>query len=176
MTVKLTCPVCDRAEIEGNICPNCETDLTPIRQLQELPEVAVKPPPIAQAGWQKNTSQLILAIAIIMLLLGMVLGVSFDAQLARQPAPIESAKVSRTSLFVPGLNKSRTDKRNRRLCGGFYYSVQRGDSLSRIARKFYGDWKRWPELVAANPNLKGRENQIEVGEIVFVNSLPEYCP
>ncbi len=35
----LTCPVCDRPEIADNICPNCETDLTLIRMLVELPIV-----------------------------------------------------------------------------------------------------------------------------------------
>lgn len=173
MTVKLTCPVCDRPNIEGNICPNCETDLTPIRQLQELPEVAVQSAPIPQPDWRKNTPRLIFAIAIIMLLLGVTIGASFETQVSQQPAPIKSVQISRPSPFIPFLNKSA---KNRQLCGGFYYSVQRGDSLSKIARKFYGDRKRWSELVAANPDLKGRENQIEIGEIIFVKNLPEYCP
>ncbi|NEP47143.1 MAG: peptidoglycan-binding protein, partial [Okeania sp. SIO2H7] len=37
MTLKLTCCVCDRPGIEGNICPNCETDLSMVRMLMELP-------------------------------------------------------------------------------------------------------------------------------------------
>ena len=97
MTVKITCPVCDRPNIEGNICPNCETDLTPIRQLEELPEVAVKSAPIPQPNWRKNTSQLILAIAIIMLLLGVTIGASFETQVSKQPAPIKSAQITRPS-------------------------------------------------------------------------------
>ncbi|MEB3886226.1 LysM peptidoglycan-binding domain-containing protein [Lyngbya sp. CCY1209] len=173
MTLKITCPVCDRPNIEGNICPNCETDLTPIRQLQELPEVAVQPAPIPQPNWRKNTSQLIVAIAIIMLLLGVAIGASFETQFAKKSAPIETVKIARSSPFIPFFNKSQ---KNRQLCDGFYYSIQKGDSLSKIARKFYGDWQRWPEIVAANPNLKGRENKIEVGEIIFVKNLPEYCP
>jgi C4-type Zn-finger protein len=39
MTTKLTCPVCDRSEITTHICPNCETDLSAIRLLAELPVV-----------------------------------------------------------------------------------------------------------------------------------------
>jgi hypothetical protein len=34
---KLTCPVCDRIDIEGDICPNCETNLESVRILMELP-------------------------------------------------------------------------------------------------------------------------------------------
>lgn len=39
MNKKLSCPVCDRQEIVESICPNCETDLSPLRMLEELPEV-----------------------------------------------------------------------------------------------------------------------------------------
>ena len=37
MKTHLTCPVCDRQEIEGDICPNCETDISLVRMLVELP-------------------------------------------------------------------------------------------------------------------------------------------
>ena len=37
MSNKITCPVCDRSEIEINICPNCQTDLALLRMLAELP-------------------------------------------------------------------------------------------------------------------------------------------
>ena len=34
------------------------------------------------------------------------------------------------------------------------YVVQRGDTLQRIARKLYGDARRWRDIAAANPGLK----------------------
>ena len=37
MTTKLTCPVCDRTEITTSICPNCETNLSSLKLLAELP-------------------------------------------------------------------------------------------------------------------------------------------
>ncbi len=37
MSTKITCPVCDRSELEINICPNCQTDLALLRMLTELP-------------------------------------------------------------------------------------------------------------------------------------------
>ncbi|WP_299493691.1 hypothetical protein [Acaryochloris sp. IP29b_bin.137] len=54
--MKLTCPVCDRTAIDGNICPNCETDLSSIRLLMTLPEVAEP-----QRKW-------LLALVIVLLL------------------------------------------------------------------------------------------------------------
>jgi hypothetical protein len=157
MTVKLTCPVCDRPDIDGNICPNCEADLTPIRQLQELSEVAVQPAPIPQPERVQNFPKLIVAIAIIMLLLGLALGASVRTQLATRPAPVEPEKIVRSSPFIPILNKSKLDKKNRPPCGGFYYSVQRGDSLVRIAQKFYGGTiLRTPSPLKTGEPLNGR--------------------
>ena len=39
MTTKLNCTVCAYTDIEGNICPNCATDLYLIRMLQQLPQI-----------------------------------------------------------------------------------------------------------------------------------------
>ena len=39
MTTKIACPVCDRAAIEIDICPNCQTDLSLIRMLSDLPPI-----------------------------------------------------------------------------------------------------------------------------------------
>ena len=36
--IKLTCPVCDRFDIDSSCCPNCETDLSILRMMMELPE------------------------------------------------------------------------------------------------------------------------------------------
>lgn len=33
------------------------------------------------------------------------------------------------------------------------YTVQKGDTLARIAKKLYGDAARWREIAAANPAL-----------------------
>ncbi|MDF5722327.1 MAG: hypothetical protein PUP91_17930 [Rhizonema sp. PD37] len=39
MTTKLNCSVCGYTDIEGNNCPNCDTDLSLLRMLQQLPLV-----------------------------------------------------------------------------------------------------------------------------------------
>ncbi|BDA69767.1 hypothetical protein RIVM261_074930 [Rivularia sp. IAM M-261] len=60
--MKLMCPVCQRPDIENNICPNCETDLSLIRMLTELPQQ------------RKNTSiWLLVIVAIFCLILGFIL-------------------------------------------------------------------------------------------------------
>jgi hypothetical protein len=62
MSVKLICPVCQRPDIENNICPNCETDLYLIRMLAELPQQ-----PQATPTW------FLVTVAISCLILGLTL-------------------------------------------------------------------------------------------------------
>ncbi|MEM7055845.1 MAG: LysM domain-containing protein, partial [Bacteroidota bacterium] len=46
------------------------------------------------------------------------------------------------------------------------YKVQEGDTLSKIAKKFYGDESRWPEIAEANDNLKPEE--LKVGQTLRI--------
>jgi hypothetical protein len=62
MSVKINCPVCDRSAIEINICPNCQTDLSLIRMLIELPTLEATTtilspaePPKNRWSWQNLT-------------------------------------------------------------------------------------------------------------------------
>lgn len=73
MKPKLTCPVCDRPEISGDICPNCETDLSLIRMLVELP-VAESAASTAQPQRQGFSVGLLTGAAICLLVVGIALG------------------------------------------------------------------------------------------------------
>jgi len=46
--------------------------------------------------------------------------------------------------------------------GGRTYVVQKGDTLSSISRKFYGDSKRWKDIYNANKQLTN-PNKVPVG-------------
>ena len=43
------------------------------------------------------------------------------------------------------------------------YEVVSGDNLGKIARKFYGDARRFDIIVNANPQLKGNPDRLRVG-------------
>lgn len=51
------------------------------------------------------------------------------------------------------------------------YAVQRGDTLRSVAKKLYGDARRWRDIAAANPSL--RRNKLKPGQIL---KLPEASP
>lgn len=46
------------------------------------------------------------------------------------------------------------------------YTVKEGDTLSKIAEKFYGDGSRWPEIAKENGNLKPED--LQVGQILRI--------
>jgi len=48
------------------------------------------------------------------------------------------------------------------------YRVKAGDSLSDIARKFYGDPHRWKEIQIANPGILGNSEVVKVGQVLVI--------
>ncbi len=156
----MNCPVCDRPNVKGDVCPNCDTDLSLIRKLQSLPPVPSRIPVGIATG----------AIALLFIF-GVAFGVVGHATYASQPQPMPIAEISDTvsdfdiEFEIP--NES---------CGGFYYRVRPGDSLALIALRFYGNAKWRSPLVQANPKLRDRPNLLKPREIVFVPNLVEVCP
>ncbi|MCC0177079.1 LysM peptidoglycan-binding domain-containing protein [Waterburya agarophytonicola K14] len=183
MSVKLTCPVCDRSLLSEIICPNCETDLSIYKMLAELPGET----PIEVAGKKSIISLwLPIIIAILFLLLGLGLGITGKSIVAEQTPQItesyfdffsSESRVESDGLVMPILAKISPEIRPRNLqfCGGFNYIVRRGDSLSLIADHFYGDRSYLFLIRDANKTLKGRENYLQIGEHLFIPNFREDC-
>ena len=182
MSIKLTCPVCERSQIETNTCPNCETDLSTYRMLAELP---VETPVEAK---QKQIIPLWLPVgaAVLLFLLGIGLGFAGNSVIARQPqitppstnisSSIPETKPDRSVVTSVIAEKPQEIKQPDFIsCGGFNYVVRRGDSLSLIASRFYGDSTSWSLISEANPELKGRESSIKIGEVLLVPNLITSC-
>jgi LysM repeat protein len=49
-----------------------------------------------------------------------------------------------------------------------FYSVQPGDSLSKIAQRFYGDMKRYPEIFEANRPMLKDPDEIYPGQVLRI--------
>ncbi len=47
--------------------------------------------------------------------------------------------------------------------GGQVYTVQKGDTLYELARRFYNDQSRWREIWQANENRVSDPNKLQVG-------------
>lgn len=165
MTHLLNCPVCGYKEIADNTCPNCDTDLSLIRSLTELPpsekaggaeeaEGAGGVKPISKvAGWQ-------VGLALVILMLGIGLG-ALGSFLFLQPQLI-SNKVNSPSSVVINSDKTPSVKPLQPT----QYTVKPKDNLTVITQKYCGNGNLWQVMVKANPQLKGRENWLNVGEVL----------
>jgi nucleoid-associated protein YgaU len=49
-----------------------------------------------------------------------------------------------------------------------WYEVQKGDSLSKIAQKFYGDASLYPKIFEANKDSIKNPNMIRVGQKIRI--------
>lgn len=196
MTLKLTCCVCDRPGIEGNTCPNCETDLSMVRMLMELPIQPTVPDASAMttsdplAPRSKPWSRL-LGIGLLLLGLGIVLGITGNQMIATESSSsltattaLESPTTVIQSSFDPENNgeinlhaqAEPLSQNKSNSCGGFYYTIRPGDSLSKIAWSFYGRSTEWPILTVANSQLQGQEHQLIIGNTIFIPNQEEQCP
>jgi len=157
MNIKLNCPVCGYQEIEGNTCPNCDTDLSLTRMLQHLSPVEKLHPQVKVATWQ-------LGVAFVILLFGIGLGVwggfvFFSLKpyttIVNIPSPVVISHVS-PPVAIATLEPIKLQE--------LKYTVKQGDSLTSIAEKFCGQKTSWQVMLETNPQVKGRENFIDIGE------------
>jgi LysM repeat protein len=167
MSINLTCPVCDRPDVESDICPNCETNLSTFRILAELPIVEPK-----QALGSTMKIWLLSGI-LAAFVLGMSLGATGGSLLSKQPLPP-------TATSTPGSITTNTPAKSTQATlnpcvGQFYYTVQQGNSLQRIARQFYGDRQKSKLIIQHNPQLKGRENDIDLHEKLLIPKFYRAC-
>ncbi|QID19289.1 CHAT domain-containing protein [Nitrogeniibacter mangrovi] len=51
------------------------------------------------------------------------------------------------------------------------YHVVRGDTLSGIAWRIYGDARRWPQIVADNPARLGDPDHLRIGQVLVLRPL-----
>ena len=157
MTTKINCPVCGRTEVTADSCPNCETDLTILKMLAELPVVS-----------QAKSINIPLAILLTSLLLfavfalGTTVNTNKQAIVVNTPTVAASPPLQATKTLPPCIQ-------------GFYYKVRSGDSLSMLAKRFYGQIPLYSLIVKANPSLIKREDSLEIGEILLIpNNIKEH--
>jgi len=73
-------------------------------------------------------------------------------------------------IFDPNEEKNATTDPVAGSGAGRIYTVVKGDSLSKIAKREYGDANKWRTIYAANPDLIKDPDVIRPGQLL---SLPE---
>jgi len=167
MTEKLTCPVCDRTDIETNICPNCDIDLSSIRLLKELPQIDKKD--------NKKLQKLLIITLVSVLVMGLLVGNLTGYFVSRNNFNNRLQAINQqNNQSVDIAEKPEEIKPELNWCGGFNYRVKSGDSLYMLGLRFYGDGDGWQLIFQANPTINDPKN-IQVGQVILIPNLAELC-
>lgn len=179
-SVRIDCPVCNYEQVPEHICPNCDTDISLLRSLLELP--------ILETANERNIESVINAVPQesnkshfpkiwFLLLLGIAIGFAMgswtgysmfqSAIISRIPEKI-AQPISTQIAIAPNISTPSSPKTSPPKS----YEIQTGDSLEAIALRFCGSDATWRDFVIANPILIGREDSLEVGEKLTV---PKSC-
>ena len=92
------------------------------------------------------------------------------AETARTAPPEKSGKIDKTSFSARSLLGREEKKEKNAKTGGEQrtYVVQPGDSLFRVAEKFYGDSTQWKKIRDANRSRIDPDGRLRAGQIITV--------
>ncbi len=138
-------------------------------------------PPLAHRSVSGDICMAIMAASMGYMFVGMQLMMSMprhSQQLARQQQssvndPVHYESGSETPAPAPELaakEPASPSVETPPAASAESYTIIAGDSLGRIAARFYGDARRWPSLMKANPGLHPR--QLRVGQVIKLPGEP----
>ena len=139
----LDCPVCTRTRVAEEICPQCGTDLGPLRRLAEL-RSEPQPSPVSAAGWKPALA------AAATFVFGLAI-VPVWQKLHPPPPPPKQVVAVTPSKPSPA---------------EILYTVRNGDSLRRIARKKYGMEVLWTRIRDDNKDRVTSPGRLAVGTVI----------
>lgn len=173
-SIRLNCPVCGYQDLQKSICPNCDTDVSLLRSLLELPileDANVAAIENIQSVPKESKLPKIWLLVLLGIAIGFVMGgwtgysmfqstlISQIPEKVAQPTPPEVI----SSPVVTPSPKTLLPRT---------YTVQTGDALEALALRFCENDLAWRDWVNANPSLVGRKDELEVGEKL---KIPENC-
>lgn len=167
MNIKLDCAVCGYQQVEGSICPNCDTDLSLIRSLMELPSIPENSVIVYAEPTKPKGSIIPLALPLIGLILGGAFGFVANSLIMQPKLVVQYVPIPTPPIIKPE-SKQTSPQANFKSTSVRKYVVKKGDTLTQIAEKFCGAGSRWQTVVEVNFQLIGRENSLEVGEVLQI--------
>jgi len=175
MEQQIKCPVCGKPGIpdfrhENVVCPQCGSDLSIFRDINELKEKAGNTASPSSSRWKKTA---ITAGAVALLTTGAnfipragngTAVVSNDDSLKVQNDSLKSEVQELKDSIVVIMNQKRPS--DTKVTDGELYTVQKGDCLWTIAQQLYGDGSRCFELA--------RLNNLSVNSVLQVGDKLKY--
>jgi hypothetical protein len=169
--IQLNCPVCDRSGISSDICPNCETNLSTFRLLAELPPISSLP------TFDSTLKIWLCSTILVVFFLGISLGATGSSLLSQHSSLSAISGSQAISINQSGNNMtSKSMVISPASClRNAYYRVLQGDSISKIARQFYGNSDTSKLIVQSNIQLSTREKDLDLDEQLLLPIIYRAC-
>lgn len=166
--------VSTQSENEKSALPVRETPTS----LRSAPAYARRIPSVAPKGSGFGRAWSWAVLALIALIAGGVVWLSLIPEEEEQPAQVtlEPEEVTAPPAEVmeappeTATPPVEADMEPARPAVPGTYTVERGDTLAKIATKLYGDPRKWTEIAKANPDLN--PNRLKVGQVIKLPDLP----
>jgi hypothetical protein len=137
----LDCPVCTRTRISEETCPQCGTDLGPLRRLEEL-RSAEQEAPVTAGTWKPAL------VGAVAFLLGLAIFPTWQKLHPPAPPPKPAAVVPPPKPLE------------------ILYTIRKGDTLRRIARKKYGMEELWTRIRDDNKDRLSNSARLTAGDTI----------
>ena len=175
-SIRLNCPVCSYQDLQKNICPNCDTDVSLLRSLLELPILQAANDTTIE-NIQNVPKESNFPKVWLLVLLGIAIGFAIGGwtgysmfqsvigdRITNNPSPslVNKPEILATVKATPKIQSIPTES----------YIVQSGDSLEDLAQKLCGNGEKWRDFVVVNSSLIGKEGNLEIGEKL---NIPQNC-
>jgi hypothetical protein len=129
--------------------------------------------PLAHRSVRGDICMAIMAASMGYMFVGMQLMMSLPRQQFSVSSPTRRESGPGTPAPTPELAESepaRPSVETPQPTSAETYTIISGDSLGRIAARFYGDARRWPSIMKANPGLHPR--QLRIGQAIKLPAAP----
>jgi phage tail protein X len=158
----MDCPSCGRNNIVTPKCPQCDIDISALFLIENI---QIPPSDIMEIGRPRSrTVRMVTLTSVLLIIIGW-LGydrVNISGELQNSQRNLASLRDS----LNPSVNPASPPPMKRD--PGFHYKVRRGDSVWRIAQRFYGTGALASRIIDANPAILKRDNHLPVGVIVVI--------
>ncbi len=107
----------------------------------------------------------------IVLLVGNVQGIAkVDDRMSVTGAATPTAAPAEATAAAPGVVHASGPASTAQIgaAGSTFYTVEKGDSLSKIAKHFYGNANRYPEIFEANKPMLSDPDKIYPGQVLRI--------
>ncbi len=68
----------------------------------------------------------------------------------------------------PGAPPIEPGEKERYVSQEITYTIQKGDTLQKIAKKFYGTTRKWPEIYEANKDVIKASSKVYPGQVIII--------